>query len=88
MSKLLGWLYRILEMCRREHRLVLPPICLDGEEAAVILRQFVDDKRRAQSFIRHVGRRRDKYPEALRHSTPWRYRLNGGASSALVQLAG
>ena len=58
---------RILEMCGREHRLVLPSIGFDGEEAAVILRQLVNDECGAQPFIRHVGRRRDENSQTLRH---------------------
>src|SRR5206468_9393289 len=35
---------RVLEMPGRQHRLVLPPIGLDGEEPAVFLSKLVDDE--------------------------------------------
>ena len=58
---------RILEMSRRQHRLVLPEIRLDREEAAVVLRQLVDDETGAQTLHLNVAGRRDEHSDALGH---------------------
>ena len=44
-----------MEMPGREHGLMFPAVAVDGKIAGVILGKLVDDKIRAQPFIRNIA---------------------------------
>ena len=69
----------VLEMAGGQHRLVLPPVALDGEEPAVILSELVDDELGAQPFVRDIARRRYENSQALRHGKV--SRIRGGRAT-------
>jgi hypothetical protein len=65
--KLAGRIDRVLERARCQHRLVLPAVTIKSVETAVVLRQLVNDKVGAQALVRHITRRGNENPQALRH---------------------